>query len=894
MSTTLLGTKLCIPPLGRALVPRQRLISQLESGLGAKLTLVLAPAGFGKTTLISSWVRSWQEAQLSARPQAPPRVAWLSLDSDDDEPIRFGSYCIRALQTIAPHIGEAAKSMLDLLQPVKPEHFITSLINDLADSPHPVLLVLDDYHFIRDPLIHQAMAFWLEHASPQFHLLITSREEPPLPLARFRMRGQLVEIGLQDLRFTHEEAAAFLDQVMGLRLTAEAIDQLEERTEGWVAGLQMAALSLRKCPQNAGGIAQVIEGFGGQHRYVVDYLAEEVMRQQHEHIRDFLQKTAILDRLTAPLCDAITGQTDSEAILRRLEHANLFLISLDEQRQWYRYHQLFADYLCASLSESERRALHHKASLWYEAHYFPAEAIQHALAAEDFETAAALITRHNDEELNRGGLTTLLGWLNVLPEEVVISNSVLTARKGHILYLRGQTEEAQSYAAIVRATPHDDVPPLYRGELCVFLADLAINEGKASDCLKLAQEALSWFGQTESFSRALALSLVGQSQRLLRDFNGAIHTLRQVVELGQRSGNHLVGLNALSHLAPLLYFQGRRLEALILCQQTAEAYLDTRGQPLPLSGLLHVPLGILHYEANDLEQARRHLEIGIALCRQLGMLHLSLTGQRIMAKLQFAEGEIETAFTTLSDAQQRASRLGNVRAERAIIAVTADLHLRQANVAAAANLLETPAAPQVLREHEKLTRIRLLLAQNQPQLAQSLLQELQQAVGQEGRVARLITLYILQALAAQALEDRAAGLTFMEKAVRLAAPENYQRLFLDEGDTVGSLLQSLRHIAPNFGARLLRALTSTAAAPESKPASPDAISKQEGTLIDALGARELEVLRLVAEGLSNEAIGAKLFISVGTVKWYLNGIYHKLDVRNRTEAVACARQRHLL
>jgi LuxR family transcriptional regulator, maltose regulon positive regulatory protein len=505
-----------------------------------------------------------------------------------------------------------------------------------------------------------------------------------------------------------------------------------------------------------------------------------------------------------------------------------------------------------------------------------------------------LITRHNDEELNRGGLTTLLGWLNALPEEVVMSNSVLTARKGHILYLRGQSEEAQNYAAIVRSTPLDDVPPLYRGELCVFLADLAINEGKASDCLKLAQDALSWFGAAESFSRTLALSLVGQAQRLLRDFNGAIHTLRQVVEWGQRSGNHLVGLNALSHLAPLLYFQGRRLEALILCQQAAEVYVDALGRHLPLSGLAHAPLGILHYEANDLDQARRHLEIGISLCRQLGMMHLSLTGQRTLAKLQFAEGEVQAAFATLADAQQRAARLGNVRAERAIIAVTADLHLRQGNVAAAANLLESSTAPQVLREHERLTRIRLLLAQNQPDAAQRLLQELKPSVERDGRAARLITICVLQALAAHALNDRETALSLMEKAVRIAAPENYQRLFLDEGDTAGSLLQSLRHIAPNFVTRLLRALTSTAAAPESKTAPPPALSKQEGTLIEALGERELEVLRLVAEGLSNEAVGAKLFISVGTVKWYLNGIYHKLDVRNRTEAVALARQRHWL
>src|SRR5262249_19334156 len=436
-----------------------------------------------------------------------------------------------------------------------------------------------------------------------------SREEPPLPLARWRVRGQLVEIGFQDLRFTHEEAAAFLDQVMGLNLTAEAIDQLEERTEGWVAGLQMAALSLRKSPQNASSIAQTIDTFGGQHRYVVDYLAAEVMRQQPDHIRDFLEKTAILNRLTATLCDAVTGQTNSEAILAHLEHANLFLISLDEQRQWYRFHHLFADFLRAALPRGEQQALHRKACQWYEAHHFTAEAIHHALAAEDFETAAELIARYNDEELKPRGLTTLLGWLNALPEDVVVGNSLLTARKGHILYLRGEAEKAENYAAIVRATPLD-IPPQYRGELCVFLADLAINQGNASDCLKLAQEALSLLNDTGSFSRTLALSLAGQAQRLLRDFKAAIHTLRQAFEWGLRSGNHLVGLNALSHLAPLLYFQGQRLEAMILCQQTAEAYLDVRGHPLPLSGLLHIPLGILHYEANELEQSRRHLEIG--------------------------------------------------------------------------------------------------------------------------------------------------------------------------------------------------------------------------------------------------------------------------------------------
>nr|ALV86488.1 LuxR family transcriptional regulator [uncultured bacterium 20] len=886
MFVTPLGTKIHTPSPGRAFVPRQRLVSQLESGLGAKLTLVLAPAGFGKTTLVSSWIRSRGDAQSPAL----PHVAWLSLDENDDESTQFLSYLILALQTVAPHLGEAAKSLLDFPHPVAPEHLVSSIVNDLDDWREPTLLVLDDYHFIRSQAIHDAVAFLIDYAPPHFHVLVASRNEPPLALARWRVRGQLVEIGFQDLRFTREETAEFLNHVMGLDLTADAVGQLEERTEGWVAGLQMAALSLRKSPQSTGGVAHTIAAFGGQHRYVVDYLAEEVMRQQPEHIRDFLRKTSILDRLTAPLCDAVTGRGDSEAILSHLEQSNLFLVGLDEHRQWYRYHPIFADFLRAALPRDERSLLHRQAGEWWVAHRFPTEAIHHALAAEDFETAAALITEHQETELKRGGLSTLLNWLNVLPEAIVLGSSVLSARKGHILYLRGQTEEAQRYAVVAEAALHSDIPPPHRGEVCVFLADLAINRGKASECLELAQEALSLLDDTGSFSRTLALSLAGEAQRLLRDYNGAIHTLRQAVEWGQRSGNHLVGLNALSHLAPLLYFQGRRLEAMILAQQAADGHVDARGHALPVSGLVHVPLGILHYEANDLEQARRHLEIGVALCRQLGMLHLSLTGQRILAKLQFAEGEVDAAFATLSEARGLASRLGNGRAERAIVAVTADLHLRQGNVAAAAGVFDAATSPKSLREHERLTRIRLLLSRGEPLVAQGLLQEMAEAIERDGRVARLITVCVLQALAAHALEAHGEAAAFMERAVRLAAPADYQRLFLDEGALVGTLLRPLRHIAPNFVARLLRVLSSTEAPPEAKPeSSPPAPSDHE-----PLGEREREILRLVAEGLSNEAIGSRLFISVGTVKWYLNGIYHKLDVRNRTEAVARARRSSLL
>lgn len=891
MSATLLGTKLHIPPLGPVLVTRPRLLAQLENGLGKNLTLVLAPPGFGKTTLITSWIRTWQDKQMPDR----PRVAWLSLDRDDDELDRFLSYYIFALQTVAPHLGEAARSILEFPQPVTPESLVTSLINDLADWQKPLLFVLDDYHFVQSPAIHQAIRYWVDHAPPEFHLLITSREEPPLPLARWRVRGQLVEIGLQELRFSHDEAETFLHEVMGLNLTSEAVDQLEERTEGWVAGLQLAALSLRKSEQNSGGVAKTIESHLGLHRYVVDYLAEEVMRQQPEHIRNFLHQTAMLDRMTASLCDAVTGRTDSKAILSQLEHGNLFLISLDEHRQWYRYHHLFADFLRAGLPQPEQRALHIKASKWYEEHQFTTEAIQHALKAQDFEMVAALIMRHHDEVLKQGGLTTLLGWLNALPEEVVLNNSVLTARKGHILYLRGQTEEARRYADVVAHTPLTEIPPAHRGEVCVFLADLAINEGRAADCLSLAQEALTFFSHAEAFSRTLALSLAGQSLRMLRDFNGAIHTLQQALEWGRRSGNHLVGLNALSHLVPLLFFQGRRVEAMTLCQRALEEYVDVRGQPLPLSGLLHVPLGILHYEANELAEARRHLEIGVALCRQLGMLHLALTGQRFLAKLQFAEGEIEAAFATLSDARRFAERLGNARAERAIIAVTADLQLRQGNVDAAAHMLNTSNASVIQREHERLTRIRLLLAQGESQVAQHLLDEFMRGVEKDGRVARLITLNVLKALAANALKDRQAACDLMEKALRLASPEDYQRLFLDEGDTVGALIRPLRQVAPNFVTSLLRAFGATVTdTAESEAESVRSAIKAGKSSVGGLSEREREVLRLVADGLSNDAIGNKLFISVGTVKWYLNGIYQKLAVRNRTEAAARARQESLL
>lgn len=877
MSTSVITTKLSIPARRSDWVLRPRLLKRLDEGLKRRLTLISAPAGFGKTTLLASWLHN-----LGDRKQ----VAWLSLEEDDNDPVRFLTHLIAALQTIDRTKGQMALPLLETPRVPRLEHVMTLVINDLAALPGTNVIVLDDYHVINHSDLQAAVAFLLDHLPPNSHLVVATREEPMLPLPRLRARWEMVELRLQDLRFTHEETAAFLKRTMGLALTAQAAQALEDRTEGWIAGLQMAALSLR----GRGSLCLEIDSLLGGQRDIIDYLAAEVLKQQPEEICAFLRQTAILDRFNSSLCDAVTGRCDSQSILTHLERANLFLIPLDDQRQWYRYHHLFADFLRAELDEAETSALHVRASRWHEEHGATPEAIKHALSARDYEAAVRLI-RRGAEEWNRDGkFNTLLGWVNALPEDVVREHSDLLVHKGWIPYLRGEMATGEAYAALAVESQRPDDSRLQRGMLLGFRAHLAINRGEPAEAVKFAEEALTLLGDTDSFYRTVAVSHLGKAQRLVGDRQTAIQTLRQAIALGQRFGHHLITLEALGYLTQMLYQQGQLREAILSCETAAREFVDSQGQPLPVVGMVYIPLGVLYYETNDLDRAHHHLMTGLALCQQMGTVYPTLIGQRTLAKLHYARGRIEEAWETLAAARELAAKSENARRTRLISAVTAELQLRQGHISAAQlTLKDLPAAVGERSEFENLTWARLLLAQGEVEEAGRLLCELEESARRQGRLGSLITIYILRALVEDALNRRQAAIDLLGEAICLAAPEGYRRIFLDENSQLFEILPHCRHLAPGFVDNLIASLGQQQAA--ETPSVPVEAGRR---LHEPLSETQMTILRLVADGLSNRDIASRLTITEGTTKWHLNQIYTKLHVCSRTQAVAQARQLNLL
>jgi ATP/maltotriose-dependent transcriptional regulator MalT len=875
MPIAILTTKLHTPPVRPNWVPRPRLINRLDEGLNRKLTLVSAPAGYGKTTLITSWLQG-----LGERLNVVPHLAWLTLEEEENNLARFLTYFVAAWQEMDQAIGQDVLPLLDLPQLPATSSLMTPLINDLARLKRRGVIVVNDYHVIRNPDVHAALIFFLEHLPPQLNLIVVTREEPQWPLARLRVEGQVTEIRLEELRFTGEEALAFLNQTMGLQLSPEDIEILENRTEGWVAGLQMAALSLRGRRVRK-PIAFLIDDFGGTHQYVMDYLAAEVLRQQPTEIRAFLRQTAILDRLSAPLCDAVTGQHNSRQFLSQLEQANLFLSQLDDQRQWYRYHSLFAGFLRAELAEWERPALHQRASAWYEANGFVPEAIKHALAAKDWNAVARLIRSSVEEVFSRGGFAVLLSWLNALPEDFVREHSDLSAYKGWILYLRGKIVEAEKYAMAATNTQSVDDSPVQKGMLLGFRAYLAINRDQLPEAMKLAQEALALLGNTQSFFRTTALSHLGQAQRLLGERRAAIQTLRQAVTLGQQLHHDLITMEALGYLALVLYQQGELREALLLCQQAVSQYTDAQGHPAPMLGLVYIPLGVLYFETDDLEHALHCLTTGIELCQQMGTVYFTLAGQRVLARLYYIRGEVEKAWEVLTAARHLAVQSENQRRIRMVNAVTAELQLRQGQLAAAAyTLAELPAAIEARSEQENLTIARLLLAQDQPEVAHELLQQFEQTAREQGRLGSLIAIYVFQALTDQALQ-RFSSTDPLREALSLAAQLGYYRTLLNDVHPLAAQLVRRRDVAPDLVDRLLATV-------------PELSQDRATTLVEPLSKTQLIILGLVAAGLSNQEIADRVGITVGTTKWYLNQIYQILNVSSRTQAVAKARRLSLL
>jgi len=874
--TPLIKTKITIPPLRPNLVLRQRLLDLVGKAVQKPLTLVSAPAGFGKTTLITEWLYETG---------SKPRVAWLSLDQDDSDPVHFMYHLLASLQNVEPRVGRAPVSLLGSVRMPGPKDLMALLLNEIEAAEDRTVLVLDDYHVINNVDIDAALDLLVERMPETLRLVIATREEPKLPLPRWRALERMVEIGAEDLRFSYEEAVMFFRQTMGLDIDPKLARTLEDRTEGWIAGLQLAALSLRLRGQaeTMGETAKTVARFGGTSRHVVDYLAAEVLRRQTDDIRAFLHRTSILDRLCAPLCDALTGRTDSNAVLAQLEQTKMFLAPLDDHREWYRYHQLFAEFLRGAVPAAEQRELHQKASAWYEAHSLGAEAIKHALAAKDIEACVRLIRARVQDTLARGEIPTVLAWLDQLPESALRAHSDLAGYKAWLLSVRGHTAKAETYAALSRVGDGEDASPGQLGTLLAFRAFVALNWSHPKEAVPLARQALHELGDRASFFHTYSLCLLGQAQYLSDDRRAAVATLRRTVDAARALGNHLMALDALGHLAVMLRDQGQLREAIAMCQDAAERYREDGGAPPPIVGLVYVPLGMLYYELDDLAAARRLLTTGIDLCRQLGMAYFRLLGKCALAKLQHISGEFDQAWTTLAVARDVSDNPESPRRQRIVAVMMAELQLREGNVEAAARTLEEAHnLPGSASEQESLLQARLLLAQRNPSLAWKQLIALEELATREESRGSLVAIYVHQALCKRALGQHSGAQERLETAISLAASGGYRRTFLDEGANLTVMLSQARHVAPAFVSSLLEQ-----AAPE-QPARPAA------PLPEPLSKVEVEILGLLNGGLTNQEIADELRMTVGTTKWRMNQIFGKLQVRNRVEALTRARQLRLL
>jgi LuxR family maltose regulon positive regulatory protein len=881
-------------------VSRPRLVERLNRGLTGKLTLISAPAGSGKTSLLSEWI-----------PCSQQRVTWLSLDKGDNDPTCFWGYFIGALQLLQTGLGESALGLLQSPQPPPPELILTTLLNELAAFPHAFALVLDDYHVIESPAIHQALTFMLDHLPPQMHLMMTSRVDPPLPLSRLRSRDQLTELRARDLRFTLDEVTTFFNQVMGLALSTADVAALEARTEGWIAGLQLAALSM----QGRNDLPNFVAAFTGSHRFILDYLTDEVLERRPKGTRNFLLQTSILGRLCGPLCNAVTGGSDSQATLERLEQANLFLIPLDDDRHWYRYHHLFAEMLQARLRQSEPELLpdlHRRASDWYAAHDSVAEAIQHALAASDVVRAAGLIERERWILLGRGEINTVRTWLDELPAEIVRARPRLSLAYAWIFSLLEQAEaiepHLQDTERALAATEISEQPAevdALQGEIATLRIETALNRSDMPGAIELCRYALKLLPEDNALVRGIATIYLGYAQRYNGQMAEAERAYVEASRLGVQADNLLLASHALANLSILQVVMGRLGAAAETSQRILQLTAERQRQDWPVAGLAYQGLGKVYYERNDLEAAEHHSRLGIEFGRRGSLIGLELNSRSTLAFTLQAQHDPDGADEMLRQIATMNERHHHLVHKAVAAASEARLRLRQGRTEQAGRWAETcglrpddSAWPYRL-EVGYLTLARVFIAQGQAGAVLDLLHRLQQAAEADKRTGSLIEILILCALARQAQGDANGALTALEQALALAEPEGYIRIFVDEGAPMAALLRkALSHgVRPGYVDKLL--ITFEAEEPGSKEAeqrqgAPVIPRPPTPLLLEPLTERELELLRLVAAGRSNQEIAQELFLAVGTVKKHLNNIFGKLNVGSRTQAIVRARELELL
>ncbi|MCH7998450.1 MAG: helix-turn-helix transcriptional regulator [Chloroflexi bacterium] len=852
-TSPLLETKLYIPKWRPGLVSRPRLIERLDQGIERKLTLVSAPAGFGKTTLLAEW--------LAATPASERATGWVSLDQSDNDPALFWAYFITALQTMRSGVGGNALSLLHSPQPPPIESVLTTLINEINAIEDDFALILDDYHVVDAQPVHSAIAFLLDHLPPQMHLVIASRSDPPLPLARLRGRGESIELRASDLRFAPDEAAAFLNEVMGLDLSAADVAALETRTEGWIAGLQLAALSMRGREDVSG----FIKAFAGDDRYIVDYLVEEVLQRQPERVRSFLLQTSILDRLSGPLCDAVTDQGEGKGRLEALERGNLFVVPLDDKRQWYRYHHLFADVLRAhAMEEQPDRVpiLHRRASEWYEHNGLPADAIRHALAGEDFERAAGLMEPVGRPMMFTGGQETMLGWLKALPDALVGSRPVLSGIYAWVLLHTGQVDaieprlrDAERWLETTSDTSEEQEPPLVEmvvvdeeefrslpGMIAAVRAARAGAVGDVPGTAEYARRALELLPEGDHLLRGVATALLALAYLTSGDLDAAYGIFADGMASLKLGGDIQHNTSGAYILADIRMAQGRLHEAVATYQQSLQLAME-QGEPVPRGTAdMYVGLSELQREHDDLEAATQLLLKSKELGERAAAPDWQHRRCAALAQIKEAQGDLDGALDLLDEAERLYYRTP-VPDLRPIAALKTRIRVAQGRLTEALGWVRERGLSvdddlSYIREFEHVTLARVLIARYRSDRADrsideamGLLERLRKAAEEGGRTGSVIEILVQQALAHEAQDDLPSALEPLERALSLAEP---------------------------------------------------------------LTGREVEILRLVAAGMRNQEIAEQLFISLSTVKRHIANAYGKLGVSHRTEAVARANELNLL
>jgi len=877
----LLATKLHIPEPGSDYVSRPRLLERMQNTRDKRLVLISAPAGSGKSSLVEDWLR---HTDINA--------CWLSLDPQDNDPVRFLTYVVAALRQVDESIGHTAERMFASPNPPALTAVLTSFINDISDAGIHIAFVLDDFHLIEDQGVQDAVRFLVENQPPNFHLIITTRADPDLPLSRLRVRGQMEEIRAADLRFTSEETHELLRQTLAEDVGIKAAQTLEARTEGWAAGLQLAALSMHQQGNSQG----FIDAFSGSHEYIIDYLTDEVLRGLSEDVVTFLLETSILDRFTADLCNTITGRTDSQQMLETLYEENLFLIPLDSQRRWFRYHHLFGSALHTRLEHQrteQLKPLHLKASRWFAANDEPYAAIHHGLASKAYEHTAEVIEREGERILQQNlafnEAPTLLDWINSLPDEAIQKYPRLNAFRAFALTLLADDQVELSVAeGYLKQVEHITVEQdAYAASIIRAVSGyIAFKRGDLDGAVEKATSALDITPPDQAVLKSGVLDMIGSVQWLRGDLQAARQAFEEGIREARTASTIYLELNSLHGLTEICREEGRLHQAADYYRQGLDAIDDNDLQSTHYEASFRLDLADAFREWNKLDEAEAEIQRSISIFQALSSDAFQGLGYAVLSRIQQAQGDFPAAKESQQAAQKHLRDVDVLGYRSWVDALTARLHLQQGKVSAARRWIRENrldfSDPAVISQYpgETTTYVRCLIAESDYETVLHILSLMQEHVEESGRYNRLIEVLILKAIVLSQSSDFDAGLEALMHALDLAEPEGFVRSFLDEGEPVLNLLRHASREGSGYANILLK--------------DTHHISQPNQMLVEPLSERELDVLYLIAEGKKNKEIAEDLIIVLGTVKAHINNIYGKLGVRSRVEAISRARELGLL